>query len=112
MNPKYWKKNLFRCHYIDHKSHLNFPGIGPGPPRRELFYVLPKNASTGVRRVVNSVVLHGCVRRVKEVRGLKVFDNRVLTKISGSKRDKVKEAGENCILRFMIFFVVVRVLLG
>ena len=58
-----------------------------------------------LRRAVDFVVvLYGCVCRVKVVRGLKVFDNRMLTKISGSKRDKVKEAGENCILRFMIFF--------
>jgi hypothetical protein len=106
--PKYWRKPLFRCQVIDYKSHLNLPGIEPGPPRRQSSYVLPKNVNTEVLRAVNFVVvLCGCVFRVKEVRGLKVFDNRVLTKISGSKRDKVKEAGENCILSFIIFFVVI-----
>ena len=91
MKPKYWKKTLFRCQFIDYKSHLNLPWIEPGPPRRQSSYVLPKNVNTEVRRAVNFVVVfYGCVCRVKEVPGLKVFDNRVLTKISRSKRDKVK----------------------
>ena len=38
------------------------------------------------------------------MRGQKVFDKRVLAKMSEPKRNKVKEAGENCTLRrFMIF---------
>jgi hypothetical protein len=62
VKPKYWKKTLFRCQFIDYKSHLNLPGIDPGPPRRQSSYVLPKNVNIEFRRAVNFiVVLYGCV---------------------------------------------------
>jgi hypothetical protein len=36
---------------------------------------------------------------LREEHRLRVFENRVLRRIFGPKRDEVKEGGENCILR-------------
>jgi hypothetical protein len=35
-NPKYSEKNLSQCHFVDHKSHMDRPGIEPGPPQSEV----------------------------------------------------------------------------
>jgi hypothetical protein len=36
--PKYSGKNLSHCHFFQHKSHVDWRGIEPGPPRwRPLF---------------------------------------------------------------------------
>jgi hypothetical protein len=34
--PKYAGKNLPQCHFVQHKSHMDRPGIEPGPPRWEV----------------------------------------------------------------------------
>jgi hypothetical protein len=34
--PKYWGGGggtLSQCHFVHHKSHKDWPGIEPGPPR-------------------------------------------------------------------------------
>jgi hypothetical protein len=33
--PKYSGKILSQCHFVHHKSHMDGPGIEPGPPRWE-----------------------------------------------------------------------------
>jgi hypothetical protein len=33
--PKYSGKNLSQCHFVYHKSRMDWPGIEPGPPRWE-----------------------------------------------------------------------------
>jgi hypothetical protein len=32
---KYSRKNLSQCHFVHHKSRMDWPGIEPGPPRWE-----------------------------------------------------------------------------
>jgi hypothetical protein len=34
--PKNSGKNLSQCHFVHHKSYTDWPGIEPGPPRRQL----------------------------------------------------------------------------
>jgi hypothetical protein len=51
------------------------------------------------------VVLYGCETwslTIQEEHRLKVFENRVLRRIFGLKRDEVMEIGENCIMRSFI----------
>jgi hypothetical protein len=34
-NPKYSERNLSQYHFFHKKSHMDWPGIEPGPPRWE-----------------------------------------------------------------------------
>jgi hypothetical protein len=48
------------------------------------------------------VVLYGCETlslTLREENRLRVFENRVLRRIFGPKKDEVTEVGENCIMR-------------
>jgi hypothetical protein len=33
--PKYSEKHLSKCHFVQHKSYMDWPGIESGPPRKE-----------------------------------------------------------------------------
>jgi hypothetical protein len=56
--------------------------------------LLPKNLKIKIyRTIILSVVLYGCETRsltLSEERRLRVFENRVLRKIFGPKRDEVR----------------------
>ena len=57
------------------------------------------------RTIVLLVVLYGCETwslTLREERRLRVFDNRVLRKIFGPKRDEVTGNGENYIMRSLV----------
>jgi hypothetical protein len=33
VKQKYWEKNLSQCHFVHHKSHVDWPRIVSGPPK-------------------------------------------------------------------------------
>jgi hypothetical protein len=58
------------------------------------------------------VVLHGFETwslTLREEHRLRVFENRVLRRIFGPKRDEVTEDGENCIMRSFVICTLGRV---
>ena len=57
------------------------------------------------RTIILPVVLYGCETwslALREERRLRVFENRVLRRIFGPKRDEVKGNGENYIMRSLV----------
>jgi hypothetical protein len=69
--------------------------------------LLSKNIKIRIyKSIIFSVVLYGCETwslTLREEHRLRVFENRVLGRIIGPKRDEVKEkSGENCIMRTFI----------
>jgi hypothetical protein len=55
--------------------------------------------------IILPVVLYGCETwslALREEHRLRVFENRVLRRIFGSKRNEVAENGENCIMRSFV----------
>ena len=71
------------------------------------YSLLSKNIKIKIyRTIILLVVLYGCETwslTLREGRGLRVFENRVLRIISGSKRDEVTGKGENYIMRNLMF---------
>jgi hypothetical protein len=65
--------------------------------------LLSKNLKIRIyRTIILPVVLYGCEAwslTLKEERRLRVFENRVLRRIFGPKRDEVTGNGENYIMR-------------
>jgi hypothetical protein len=63
----------------------------------------------------NDVVLYGCETwslTLREERRLRVFENRVLRRIFGPKRDEVTGEGGSCTVRSLYFVLFPQLLLG
>jgi hypothetical protein len=57
------------------------------------------------KTIILPLILYGCETwslTLREEYRLRVFENRVLRRIFGPKRDKVTGGGENCIMRSFI----------
>jgi hypothetical protein len=65
--------------------------------------------------IILPVVLYGCETwslTLREVRGLRVFENRVLMRVLGPKRDEVTGERENYIMRSLGIFTPYPILCG
>jgi hypothetical protein len=69
--------------------------------------LLSKNVKIRIyKTIILPVVLYGCETcsiTLREEHRLRVFENRVLRRIFGLKRDKVTEEWRNCITRNFVF---------
>jgi hypothetical protein len=65
--------------------------------------LLSKNLKIRIcKTIILPVVLHGCETWFlifREEHRLRVFENRVLRRIFGRRRDEVTGVGENCLMR-------------
>jgi hypothetical protein len=77
--------------------------------------LLSKNVKIGIyKTIILPVVLCGCEilsLTLREEHRLRVFEDRVLSRIFEPKRDEVQEAGKNCIMRSFITCILRQVLL-
>ena len=67
------------------------------------------------RTIILPVVLYGCETwslTLREERGLRVFENSVLRRVFGPKRDEVTGNGENYIMRSLVICTPYRMLCG
>ena len=67
------------------------------------------------RTIILPVVLYGCETwslTMREERRRRVFENRVLRRVFGPKRDEVTGNGENYIMRILVICTPYRVLCG
>ena len=67
------------------------------------------------RTIIFSVVVCGCETwslTLREERRLRVFENRVLRRVLGPKRDKVTGNGENYIMRSLLICTPYPILFG
>ena len=78
--------------------------------------LLSKNLKIKIYRIIIlPVVLYGCETWsliLREERRLRVFENRVLRRVFGPKRDEVKGNGENYIMRSLGIFTPYPILCG
>jgi hypothetical protein len=78
--------------------------------------LLSKNLKIKIHRTtVLPVVLYGCETwslTLREERRLRVFQNRALRRIFGSKRDEVTGGGENYIMRSLMICTAHPILFG
>jgi hypothetical protein len=59
--------------------------------------------------------MYGCETwslTLREERRLRVFENRVLRRVFGPKRDEVTKSGENCIIRSLMICTPLPILFG
>jgi hypothetical protein len=72
--------------------------------------LLCKNVKIKIyKTIILLVVLYGCENLVSDFKighRLRVFENRVLRRIFGQKRDEVTGGGENCIMSSFITFAL------
>jgi len=64
------------------------------------------------RTIILPVVLYGCetwLLTLREERRLRVFENSVLRRVFGPKRDEVTENGENYIMRILVICTPYRI---
>jgi hypothetical protein len=67
-----------------------------------------KNLKIKIYRNIIWLVLYGCETwplTLREERKLRVFENRVLRRIFGPKRDEVTGSGENYIMRILMICI-------
>jgi len=65
--------------------------------------------------IISPVVLYGCETwslTLREERRLRVFENRVLRRVFGPKRDEVTGNGENYIMRSLVICTHYRIFCG
>ena len=78
--------------------------------------LLSKNLKIKIyRTIILPVVLYGCETwslTLREERRLRVFENRVLRRVFGPKRDEVTGNGENYIMRSLGIFTPYPILCG
>ena len=78
--------------------------------------LLSKNLKIKIyRTIILPVVLYGCETRsltLREERRLRVFENRVLRRAFGPKRDEVAGNGENYIMRSLVICTPYPILCG
>jgi hypothetical protein len=76
----------------------------PFGPEASVFSSAVKNLKIRIyKTIILPVILYGCETSsltLREEHSLRVFENRVLRKIFGTKRDEV--TGENCITRSFV----------
>jgi hypothetical protein len=61
------------------------------------------------KTIILPVILYGCETwslTLREEYRLRVFENKVLRRIFGPKRDEVREGGENCIMRSFVICIL------
>jgi hypothetical protein len=67
------------------------------------------------RTIILPVVLYGCKTwslKLKEKHRLRVFENKVLRRIFGPKRDEIQGSGENYIMRSLMICTAHPILCG
>ena len=67
------------------------------------------------RTIILPVFLYGCETwslTLREERGLRVFENRVLRRVFGPKRDEVTGNGENYIMKILVICTPYCILCG
>jgi hypothetical protein len=67
------------------------------------------------KSIILPVVLYGCETwslTLKEEHRLRMFEKRVLRRISGPERDEVTETGENYTMRSSLICTIHQILLG
>jgi hypothetical protein len=77
--------------------------------------LLSKKLKIKIYRIILPVVLYGCETwslTLRDERRLRVFENRVLRRVFGPKRDEVTGNGENYIMRSLVICTPYPILCG